>query len=414
MIETTDDALVVEFPLPGIPIAGSSNSDGPAMVMARFPHHIVMRSYKISSAARNLFILGSVSAILSMLLTLQFLVVSPLNRVRDHFNTVSVDGITAKRLSLVSDDEIGDLSRAFDSMIHRLGEANQQLTHASKATGRSEIAATVIHNVGNVLTNVNSLIDTAADRVRSLRVEPLQRLANQLQETDRSPELVEATPMYLECLATKWSRDQDELSDMLATLEDNVRHIHDIIRDQQKHANSKIEYGLIEIAPVIEEAISCCQAKLAEKSIRVRRVGNANVRAIGDASLLVQTIINVISNAAHAMMNCGRDSKLLTLAVSISGQPEMLSIAISDTGCGMTADTIKQAFDAHFTLREDGTGLGLHFCANAIKQLGGTIHATSDGKGKGSTVVIRLARSKDRRYASNHSNSLTKNLEAMK
>ena len=56
----------------------------------------------------------------------------------------------------------------------------------------------------------------------------------------------------------------------------------------------------------------------------------------------------------------------------------------------MTEETIHRVFDAHFTTRESGTGLGLHFCAITLKRLGGSIHASSEGPGLGSTFVIEL------------------------
>ncbi|TWU58230.1 ATP-binding protein [Rubripirellula reticaptiva] len=401
----TADALMVEFPLPCVPIAdistaASSTSDASeaapqpssANIFIRLPHQIVSRADHTFSLARNLFILGSVSAILSLLLILQFLVVSPLNCVRDHFNSVGVDGATPSPLALDCDDEIGDLSRAFDAMIKRLNETQQQLSDASQASGRSEVAATVIHNVGNVLTNVNSLIDTATNRVGTLRVEPLQMLACQLQEPDGSPELMQATPKYLEGLAIKWKSDKDSLAEILATLNDNVKHIHDVIRDQQKYADHKIEYRTVDIASVLSDAIACCEARLNENLVRVAIIGDPNMTAIGDASLLLQTIINIISNATQAMTHSQPDSR--TLTIKLTQNSDDLHIAISDSGCGMTPETLARVFDAHFTLREGGTGLGLHFCANTIKQLGGSIHATSDGMNQGSKFVIQLARPK--------------------
>ncbi|WP_186775408.1 ATP-binding protein [Rubripirellula tenax] len=412
--------LVVEFPLVSTPAtdhtASSSVDERSATSLAnvfiRIPRQIVSRADHTFSMARNLFILGSVLAILSLLLTLQWIVVFPLNRVRDHFNAVGVDGMTVSPLLLECDDEIGDLSRAFDQMIHRLGETQKQLSEASQASGRSEVAATVIHNVGNVLTNVNSLIDTASDRVGSLRVEPLRQLARRLQEPGGSPELIQATPLYLDSLANKWRSDQDSLSETLATLNDNVKHIHDIIRDQQRHADQQIEYGMVDVGSILDDAIGCCSAKLTEESVAVRMDDHGKVFAYGDRSLLLQTIINIISNAAQAMTLSPQDQR--TLNVCLLDHGNEVRIEIRDSGCGMSAETLSRVFDAHFTLREGGTGLGLHFCANTIRKLGGSIQAHSDGIGHGSTFAIRLEKSKQRTSSAAHADeSIIENEETL-
>jgi signal transduction histidine kinase len=47
-------------------------------------------------------------------------------------------------------------------------------------------------------------------------------------------------------------------------------------------------------------------------------------------------------------------------------------------------------FTQGYTTRDDGHGLGLHYCANAIKQMNGTISASSDGPGLGATFRIEL------------------------
>jgi signal transduction histidine kinase len=78
------------------------------------------------------------------------------------------------------------------------------------------------------------------------------------------------------------------------------------------------------------------------------------------------------------------------LSIEVTPQKENVLILFRDTGCGMTDDTMQRVFDAHFTTRESGTGLGLHFCALTLKRLGGSISAFSDGPERGATFVVEL------------------------
>ena len=57
---------------------------------------------------------------------------------------------------------------------------------------------------------------------------------------------------------------------------------------------------------------------------------------------------------------------------------------------GITPENMKQIFSHGFTTKENGSGFGLHSCANIMKELGGTIDAQSDGPGRGATFAVEM------------------------
>ena len=383
--EANASTMIVEIQLTGV------HDQKLANIFIRVPRDITARSKKTTLLARNSFIFGSVAALLMLLLLLQRIVISPLTRIREHSNRIAERGLATERLGLTRNDEIGQLAGAFDQMLGRLGDAQTQLATASRAAGRSQVASTVIHNVGNVLTNVNSLLDAASGRVHRLRIEPLDRLAIRLKQQEVDDGLLAATPDYLEGLAGSLKSEQDSIGELLETLQDNVRHIHDVIRDQQRHADQSIKPTRIQLKELIDEAISCCSARLEEDDVRVRVSGDPRVHVQADRSLLLQTMINIIGNARHAMRETeGVETRRLN--IQFQEHSQHVSIQFRDNGCGMTQSTIDKIFEAHFTTRESGTGLGLHFCAITLKRLGGSIAASSDGPGKGSTFVVNVPR----------------------
>lgn len=383
--EANKSTMIVEIQLTGL------HDQKLANIFIRVPRDITARSKKTTQLARNSFIFGSVAALLMLLLLLQRIVISPLTRIREHSNRIAARGLATERLGLTRNDEIGQLAGAFDQMLGRLGDAQTQLATASRAAGRSQVASTVIHNVGNVLTNVNSLLDTASGRVHKLRIEPLDRLAMRLKQQEVEEGLLAATPDYLEGLAGALKSEQGSIGELLKTLQDNVRHIHDVIRDQQRHADQSIKPTRNQIAELIDEAISCCSARLEEDDVRVRVTGELGIHVYVDRSLLLQAMINIIGNARQAMREInGIETRRLNIQVHENNQ--QISIQFRDNGCGMTRSTIDKIFEAHFTTRERGTGLGLHFCAITLKRLGGSITASSEGPGKGSTFVVNVPR----------------------
>lgn len=379
--EASESILVVEIQLSGI------DNEQLANIYVQVPRDITAHSSQTNSMARNSFIFGSVGALLLLLLLLQRIVIGPLMAIREHSDRVAEQGFDTEPLVLAGNDEIGELANAFDHMMHRLGDAQTQLAEASRAAGRSQVASTVIHNVGNVLTNVNSLLDVAGERVEGLRIQPLSKLADRLRDGDSENALIEATPDYLEGLADSLDSDRDTISQLITTLHDNIRHIHDVIRDQQRHTGHDLEPTSVTLGNVINEAIGCCRARLEQDSVLVEISGRDDIDVHSDESLLLQSMINVIGNARQALRELP-DSR--TLSIHTTVEEDMAVIRFRDNGIGMSEETLRHVFDAHFTTRKSGSGLGLHFCANSLRQLGGSVHAQSDGLNCGSTFVFCL------------------------
>ncbi len=382
-IWATDDSLVVvESPLVG------SEGEIMANLFVQIPREVMLYSHKTTAIARKIFVLGSVASLLVLLLQLQRIVIGPLARIREHTERIAEQGLDAGTLAIPGNDEISDLVTAFDRMQVHLADTQNRLADASHSAGMSQVADTVIHNVGNVLTNVNSLIETATDRVDGLRVKPLQILASRLRDGQADAALHAATPDYLHKYANSLEEDQTELADLLSTLNDNVQHIHGVIRDQRRHATKTIVRNRFSVTDLIREAVGCCQSRLDRDKITVTMPPASDAAVETDRSLVLQIVINLISNARQAMRESGSVGP--TLDIWVEHRQDSAQIHFRDNGCGMEEEVLERIFEAHFTTRSTGSGLGLHFCAITLKRLGGSISVHSDGIDQGSTFVIEL------------------------
>ena len=67
-----------------------------------------------------------------------------------------------------------------------------------------------------------------------------------------------------------------------------------------------------------------------------------------------------------------------------------MSIAVIDTGVGIPPENLERIFNHGFTTRKDGHGFGLHSCALAAKDLGGSLRGESAGPGQGATFTLTL------------------------
>ncbi len=94
---------------------------------------------------------------------------------------------------------------------------------------------------------------------------------------------------------------------------------------------------------------------------------------------------NVIINASEAVRDAGKDSGMLRFWAEVTRDAghDQLHLHAQDDGVGIRAENIDRIFQKGYTTKSRGTnhGIGLHWCANAIRALGGRIWATSDGLG---------------------------------
>ena len=71
-------------------------------------------------------------------------------------------------------------------------------------------------------------------------------------------------------------------------------------------------------------------------------------------------------------------------------EPHLAHVRFTDNGQGIPAEALPRLFERGFTSKARGSGIGLHWCANTMAAMGGRIHATSDGPGRGACVHLLL------------------------
>jgi signal transduction histidine kinase len=67
-----------------------------------------------------------------------------------------------------------------------------------------------------------------------------------------------------------------------------------------------------------------------------------------------------------------------------------VSLAVEDSGVGLPPENLTRIFGHGFTTKADGHGFGLHSCALAASQMGGSLRAESEGVGRGATFILEL------------------------
>ncbi|MBF0496224.1 MAG: CHASE domain-containing protein [Deltaproteobacteria bacterium] len=161
-----------------------------------------------------------------------------------------------------------------------------------------------------------------------------------------------------------------------------------------------------EIAPVIEESARLIRASLPADIIIKQEILEQQPVIMGDPTQIHQVLINLCTNAAHAMQDSGGvlEIRLSEFSLDVDSavryinlQPgPYLKLSVSDTGHGMEGKMLDRIFDPFFTTKEigKGTGMGLAIVHGIIMRHGGAISVYSE-PGQGATFNILLPILKD-------------------
>ncbi len=163
---------------------------------------------------------------------------------------------------------------------------------------------------------------------------------------------------------------------------------------------TKQERSPIQLEPLVEEILSFIKAIL-PPNIEVRYTAGRGPSAImADPTQIHQVLMNLATNAMHAMENAGGVLSITVdemdiIAGDIPGmmldleQGKYVKLTISDTGVGMEQEVMERVFDPYFTTKEtgEGTGMGLAVVQGIVKNHGGTITVES-GIGIGSVFQV--------------------------
>jgi two-component system NtrC family sensor kinase len=108
-----------------------------------------------------------------------------------------------------------------------------------------------------------------------------------------------------------------------------------------------------------------------------------------DRHKLLQILLNLFTNAAHAMRPRSSERRL---AVRVYTDGDRVVFEVKDNGVGISTENLTRIFAHGFTTKSDGHGFGLHSCANAAREMGGRLRASSEGPGLGATFTLTLPR----------------------
>ena len=242
-------------------------------------------------------------------------------------------------------------------------QAEAQLRQAQKMEALGTLTGGIAHDFNNILGAMIGFTELAQDRA----------LKGSRQEH------------YLQRLMEAGLRGRDLVKQML---------IFSRKTEQKK--------DLLQLSGIVDEAMKLLGASIPSTvTIRVK-VDSESGLVLADPTQMQQVLMNLCTNAAHAMREKGGtlDVELSEFSVSASGgNPDAMApgpymkLLVRDTGAGIPPDVMGKLFDPFFTTKKlgEGTGLGLSVVDGIVKQHNGYITVESE-PGEGSTFTVYLPR----------------------
>jgi signal transduction histidine kinase len=248
-----------------------------------------------------------------------------------------------------------------------------------------EDARTQIQGYANQLEakvddRTRELVEAQKRLLKAERLATIGELAGMVGHDLRNPLTGIAGAAYYLKMKLK-SKTERKTSEMLKLIENNIEYSNKIINDLLDYSR-ELKLELRETNPklLLKEALSFVKVP---RNIKILDKTHGKPAIKIDVERARRVSINIIKNAFDAMPKGGK------LTVESKKAEDDVVICFSDTGMGMSKETMNKLWTPLFTTKAKGMGFGLAICKRVVEAHGGRIYAKST-LGKGSTFTVRL------------------------
>jgi PAS domain S-box-containing protein len=275
-------------------------------------------------------------------------------------------------------------------------KVQRNLIDASRTAGMAEVATGVLHNVGNVLTSLNVSANVIATALYKSKAESLAHCATLLTEHENdlgdfiaNDPKGRRIPEFIESYAKHSVETREHLLQEIASLQENLDHIKEIVTMQQAYATMVGVVEALDPVRLMEDALRMNAGALVRHDVAVVREFHPVPPVLAEKGKVLQILINLIRNAKYAADEGRTSDKTITLRIEPNGT-ERVRLIVQDNGIGIAPENLEKLFVHGFTTREGGHGFGLHSSATVARDLKGSLTAHSDGIGHGATFTLDL------------------------
>lgn len=308
-------------------------------VIAALPRDVALAP--VLDVRKRIFLLGSLVGLIGLILarSLSSNFSRPIKELTSITKRIAHEGALERIPDPTSDDEIGELTRSFQTMVENVSAAHHEVVHASKLAFLGELAAGIAHDIRTPL----GIIKNSAQL--------LERRAIKLDDATHA----EFAHFILE--------EANRLSATVEGLLDYARP-------------AKLEREIVDINATIERTARFLSSEAESKGVNLTVIPDHSADSVMcDAGQVYQVTLNLVVNAIQACEPGG------TVEIRASREGDGVEIVVADTGCGISDDIRDSLFTPFVSERKGGIGLGLAIVQRIIAAHGGKIEATNRQSG---------------------------------
>lgn len=305
---------------------------------------------------------------------------------------------TTRARQLALKQMVQQRTKELETINEKLRSTQESLVHAAHEAGMAEIAGDVLHNVGNGLNTVSTAATILEDTIRhdqALKfIGNLSRLFDEnrdnLGEFFTTNPRAQQIPDALRVLNDLMRRARDQAFGEIKDIQDQIRRLHEVVFAQQTYAGKTSFSELVDLEQLIQDVLKMNQRQLKEGEVMVRLNLERLEPVRGQKTRLMQVFTNLVKNACESMGGKSLASDRI-LQIESGMDSETVRVSIIDSGVGFAEEDSTKIFQP--TYAGAGSGVSLHYCANAVKEMGGELVVLSRGIGKGARFTVALPRS---------------------
>jgi len=278
--------------------------------------------------------------------------------------------------------------------------AEKQEQYTAFQAGIAEMGASVLHNIGNVITGMSGQILSLRNKFERLaKLEIiLERYAEKIEasQVERAPLIAEMVKFLNGAKGVlAQARGNSGINrDELERMQNGIAHIGEIISIQRSAARPIINATEFNLDAMVDDTVNLIKDRFNKSKVLFEYHDELKSSSLYlPRNPLIQMLLNLLKNSLEAIleeMERGtiKQGKIKLTAKDVSKTEFM--IVVEDNGCGASAENLKKMFYVGFTTKQKGSGYGLHSASNFIHSLGGEINTDSQGVGKGLKIEITL------------------------
>jgi nitrogen fixation/metabolism regulation signal transduction histidine kinase len=256
-----------------------------------------------------------------------------------------------------SKDEIGQLAESFNLMVHNLKEGRileQRLRETEHLSGLGQLSRDMAHEIRNPLNFINLSVAHLAEKYKQQN-----------------------------------SEKQEKFEEIISGIKQEIQRLDKLVNEFLDYSRPiKLNKQKVRIDKHLEDVISLIWAKAEADGIAIVKDYRKTPELEVDPDLFKSCVLNLVTNAFHAMETTNAEKVLKIVTVVLEGR---LVLTVEDSGKGVAPEDLSRIFEPFFSTRQNGLGLGLPMTKRVIEEHGGkVVFESQDGKGSKVSIVLPL------------------------